>query len=198
MSYTTIGEGAERIEDGLEVISESKTIVRFTPDHVHLYWQLFKFLNGKDRDVLYLFFIAGKKQKDVMAILNRSQPGLCYDIRVIRRRLKFIFYMNCIYDIYADFLDSEQRNNVFEENEIEVLTAMFHTTSYTLASKITGKSQMTVRSLFSRCLLKMRKNKLWEIYEIFSAIRENLNVLKRVYGKVDNSEVDSEPSKSLF
>jgi hypothetical protein len=44
----------------------------------------------------------------------------------------------------------------------------------------------------------MRKNKLWEIYEIFSAIRENLNVLKRVYGKVENSEVDSEPSKSMF
>ena len=35
---------------------------------------------------------ARKKQKDVQRILGRSQPSLCYDIKRIRRRLKFIFY----------------------------------------------------------------------------------------------------------
>jgi hypothetical protein len=197
MDCFSLGDGMDRLEDGLEVVTESKSVIRLAPEQVQDYWSLFKYLNGKDRDILYLFFVAGKKQNDVREILGRSQPGLCYDIRVIRRRLKFIYYMNCIYDLYIEFLDSETRS-IFDDNEVEVLSALLNTTSYTMAAKITGKSQMTVRSLFSRSLERMRDNNMWELYEIFAAIRENLNVLKRVYGKVDNSTVDSEPSKSQF
>lgn len=195
--YYTIGEGVDRIEQGLDVVGESRTVSKFFPEHVKTYWQLFKYLNGKDRDILYLFFIAGKKQNDVMAILKRSQPGLCYDIRIIRKRLKFIFYINCVYDLYLEFLESDRRA-IFTEDELEILTSMFNTTSYTMSSRITGKSQMTVRVVFSKCISKMKENKLWEIYEIFSAIKENLNILKRVYEKVDRNGVDTKPSKSLF
>jgi hypothetical protein len=123
--------------------------------------------------------VSRKKQKDVQSILGRSQPSLCYDIKRIRRRLRFIFYLHKVFDIFVNFVQSEQ--NSFTPEEMEILTLMFYTSSFTLTSEIIDVSQVRVRYTYNKCLRRMEELELWDAYEIFLVIRSNLNIVKRVY-----------------
>ena len=120
-----------------------------------------------------------KKQKEVQKILNRPQPTLCYDISRIRKRIKFVTYLLSIYDIFFTFIQNAQTN--FTDTEIKILTLMFYTSSFTHTSDMLKISQVRVRYTFDNCLEKMEKLQMWEIYEIFMSIRQNLNIIKRKY-----------------
>ena len=158
---------------------ERVKIPMFTVEQVKHFKPILKFLNEKDRDILYLIFVANKKQKSVQKILDRSQPSLCYDIRRIRRRLKFIFYLTSISDVFLNFLKYESEE--FDSESIEVLTLMFYTTSFTQVAKVSNKRQIRIRYIFDKVVISLAKDENWPLYEIFQAIRENLNIVKRVY-----------------
>lgn len=140
---------------------------------------MFGFLNDKDRDILFLIFVSRKKQKDVQRILGRSQPSLCYDIKRIRYRLKFIFYLHEVFDIFVEFVQKSGDN--FSKEEMGVLTLMFYTSSFTLTSRILGISQVRTRYAFTKCLWKMHEMDMYDVYEIFNNIRHNLNMVRRIY-----------------
>ena len=152
---------------------------QFTVDQLRAFKPILSFLNAKDRDILYLVFVSGKKQKDMQEILGRSQPSLCYDIKRIRKRLQFIFYLNSVFDIFMEFVADPPEG--FEPFEVEVMLLMFYTSSFTLTSEILGVSQVKVRYSFDRCLRRMEEAEMWEIYEIFMVVRNNLNLVRRVY-----------------
>lgn len=153
----------------------------FSVEQVRTFRPIMSFLNEKDRDILHLIFVAGKKQKEVQRILGRSQPSLCYDIKRIRRRLKFVFYLHSVFDIFVEFLTRSREDDSFELEELDVLTMMFYTTSFTLAARVLGMSQVRVRYLYDRCLRRMREEELWDVYEIFVVVRSNLNIVRRLY-----------------
>jgi hypothetical protein len=92
--------------------------------------------------------------------------------------------------------DCDPHEGYFSVQEIEVLILMFYTSSFTLTAKILRVSQVKVRYLYNRCLQRIeeiamceelngqRRNegmKMWEVYEIFTQVRFNLNIIKRVY-----------------
>lgn len=144
---------------------------------------ILRMLNEKDRDIFYLVFVAKKKQKAIQKIMGRSQPSLCYDIKKIRLRMKFIHFLNKVSGIYNDFAVNHDKNG-FTNKEITILTAMFYTTSYTHASLISGIQQHELRTVFSECLAKLKEKENWEIYEIFNNIKRNLNIIRRFnYGE---------------
>lgn len=210
-------EGVRRQEE-----SDGAELPYFTVEQARQFKPLFKFLNEKDRDILYLIFVSKKRQKDVQWILGRSQPSLCYDIQRIRRRLKFIFYLHNVFDIFLNFVCAEEErrmkaemsgterkelddtdidyaNYYFSAHEMEVLTLMFYTSSFTLTARVLGVSQVKIRYIYNRCLRRIeetamreglnpenRRNQgmqMWEVYEIFLQVRSNLNIIKRVYRK---------------
>jgi hypothetical protein len=152
---------------------------RFSVEQLRAFKPILSFLNAKDRDILYLVFVSGKKQKDIQEILGRSQPSLCYDIKRIRKRLKFIFYLNSVFDIFVEFVGNPPEG--FDEFEVEVMLLMFYTSSFTMVSEVLRVSQVKVRYSFDRCLRKLEEMELWEIYEIFMVVRSNLNLVRRVY-----------------
>jgi len=127
----------------------------------------------------------------VQRILNRSQPSLCYDIKRIRRRLKFIFYIHSVFDIFVNFLVDQRRISTerkavgeegnFTEEELEILTMMFYSSSFTMTADRMGISQVRVRYSYNKCLKRMEELELWEPYEIFIVIRSNLNIIRRIY-----------------
>ena len=53
----------------------------FTADQARSFRSTLRFLNDKDRDILYLMFVSKKKQRDVLKILGRTQSSLVYDIK---------------------------------------------------------------------------------------------------------------------
>ena len=148
---------------------------------------MFNFLNDKDRDILFLIFVSRKKQKDVQRILGRSQPSLCYDIKRIRYRLKFIFYLHEVFDIFVNFVRNSSEG--FSEEEMGVLTLMFYTSSFTLTSRILGISQVRTRYAYNKCLWRLHESEMYDVYEIFNNIRNNLNMVRRIYrGEQDRNK----------
>lgn len=153
--------------------------MHFNPEELKHNFSILNLLNDKDRDILYLIFVSKKKQKEVQKILGRSQPSLCYDIRRIRERVRFIVYLKQVFDIYMDFL--ERNKEEYEPLMLQTLTLMYYTTSFTLTAKVLGCHQMLVRSLFEKALRRMKALQHWEVYEIFSAINHNKNKIRRIY-----------------
>jgi uncharacterized protein YutE (UPF0331/DUF86 family) len=160
---------------------EGAEVQYFTVDQVRGFKPILSFLNDKDRDILFLIFVSRKKQKDVMRILDRSQSSLCYDIQRIRRRLRFISYLYSVFDIFLNFISTKQSH--FTPHEIEIMTLMFYTSSFTMTAKIMKTSQVRIRYTYNKCLNRMEELGIWEPYEIFIVIRSNLNIIKRVYRK---------------
>jgi len=75
----------------------------------------------------------------------------------------------------------ENRASDFSEVERSILIAMFYTSSYYSSSVVLGCSQVRVRFVFSKCLSLLRDLKMWDIYEMFVIIRDNLNMVRRFY-----------------
>ena len=155
-------------------------------DQVRLFKPIFGFLNDKDKDILYLIFVSRKKQKDVQRILNRSQSSLCYDIKRIRKRLEFIVYLHSVFDLFLDFVATKSHH--FTPIEMEILTLMFYTSSFTQTARVMDLSQVKVRYAYNKCVKRMEdmaKNlgmkDMWIPYEIFTSIRRYLNIIRRTY-----------------
>lgn len=184
MSTRCIGSNIENIKKSS--VQEGAAVARFSVDQIRSFRCILSFLNEKDRDILYLIFVSRKKQKDVQRIIERSQPSLCYDIKRIRRRLKFIFYLHSVFDIFIDFssrrsIELVNDKPAFTPQEREILTLMFYTSSFTMMANTMDISQIRVRYSYDKCLTRMEQLEMWDVYEIFSVIRDNLNIVKRVY-----------------
>jgi hypothetical protein len=161
----------------------------FDVEHIRSFKNIFAFLNDKDRDILFLIFVSRKKQKDVQRILKRSQPSLCYDIKRIRRRLKFIFYIHSVLDEFLVFLGSVAEENrgrkaegmppVMTEEEMGMLTLMLYTSSFTMAASMLGVSQVRVRYVYNKCLRRIWEAERYDMYEVFNIIRRELNIVRR-------------------
>jgi hypothetical protein len=152
--------------------------VQIGPEDVRGSRSLFRFLNDKDRDILYLIFVSRKNQVAVSRIMRRTQPCIVYDIKRIKERVRFIAYLRDTFDILADFL--ELRAGSYGQDLVDVLVMMYYTTSYTLSGKVLGLPQIVVRSAFCRALERMRRLRHWEAYELFSVIERNKNKIKRL------------------
>ena len=177
MSAKSVGSKIEGIESS-HPRREAGPQQRFTTAQARAYSQMTSWLNDKDRDILYLIFVSGKKQCEVQDILDRSQPSLCYDIKRIRRRLRLIFYLQSVLDVILSFV--RDRREHFDDSELDILTAMYFTTSFTTAGKLLDESQVRVRYVYDKCLRRMARLSLWEEYEVFTVIRHNLNTVRRV------------------
>lgn len=179
MLSTTVSYVGKQVENIRPGGVEEGVLPYFSVEQVRAFRSIFGFLNDKDRDILYLIFVSRKKQKDVQKILNRSQPSLCYDIKRIRRRLRYIFYIHSVFDIFVKF--AEEKSQYFTPEEMEILTLMFYTSSFTMTAEMMKLSQVRTRYAYNKCLRRMEVLEMWEPYEIFMVIRENLNAIRRVY-----------------
>jgi hypothetical protein len=162
-------------------VEGGRPLPHFTADQIRAFKPIFTFLNDKDVDILYLIFVSQKRQMDVTKLLSRTQSSLAYDIKRIRRRLRFIHYLQEVFDIFLDFVGTERGKGRFTPEEIEILTLMFYTSSFTLTARVLRTSPVRVRHSYTKCLRRMEEEALWDAYEIFTVIRSNLNIVKRVY-----------------
>lgn len=172
-----VGQNAENYK-GIE--NEGEDSPYLSVENIKFFKSLFSFLNPKDRDILYLIFLSKKKQTEVQDIMERGQSSLCYDIKQIRKRLKCISYLHSVSDLFIGFVEKEA-SKYFTPHEIAILTVLFFSTSYIIGAETLKMSQVKVSSCFDKCLRKLRKEKLWEIYEIFYTVQDNLNIVKRTY-----------------
>lgn len=180
-----VGRRVESLKDGPTKDKEC-VLPYFSAEQVKSFRSVFGFLNDKDRDILFLIFVSQKKQNDVQTILGRSQPSLCYDIKRIRRRLKFIFYLHSVFDDFVLFIQEQNNDNSingdnarFSSVDLEIMTLMFYTSSFTIASTMMGISSVRVRYTYNKCLRKVWDMGRYDIYEILNIVRRDLNIVRR-------------------
>jgi hypothetical protein len=152
----------------------------FTVGQIPHFAPVLKFLNKKDLDILFLIFIARKKQASIQYILGRTQSSICYDLKRIRQRIRFIAYLLSVQDAFLSFLESPAAKE-YSTEELDVIASMFYSTSLTQTAEVLKMPQIKVRYVFDTTIRKMEQLGHWEMYEIFTLIRRNLNIVRRVY-----------------
>jgi hypothetical protein len=176
-----VGSSVENMRNRTSAVDDGRTLPQFSPDQIRTFKPIFAFLNDKDVDILYLIFVSRKRQLDVTEILHRTQSSLAYDIKRISRRLRFIHYLQKVFDIFLDFVRRERQGKRFTSDELGILTLMFYTSSFTLTARVLKTSPVRVRHSYTKCIRRMQEEAMWDAYEIFAIIRDNLNIVKRVY-----------------
>jgi hypothetical protein len=138
------------------------------------------FLNNKDRDILFLTFVNGKAQTDIMKLLKRSQPSLSYDIKRIKERVGFICKLLSYFDDVMRFIDSPKSKELPSE-QIMVMTLMYFTTSFSQSSRVSGLKPTRIRYIFDKLIQRLDEAKEARLLELFICIRKNLNAVRRSY-----------------
>jgi hypothetical protein len=177
------GKLLEELQFATKEDFHEKSPVILTENDIPFLSDIFNFLNNKDKDILYLIFISGKTQTDLVKILNRSQPSLSYDIKKIKNRIKFICYLHSQFSIFMDWL--ERADEHFTPEEIMILTLMYYTTSFSQSSSVSRQKPTKIRYIFDKALQKMKKVDE-PMFHFFKNIRKNLNIIRRMYLKVQN------------
>ena len=141
---------------------------------------ILSFLNNKDRDILFLTFINGKAQTDIMKLLKRSQPSLSYDIKRIRERVGFVCKLLSYFADFTMFLGSPKISELPAE-QVMVLTLMYFTTSFSQSARVSGLKPTRVRYIFDKVIIELAKLDEPRLLELFNTIRNNLNAVRRSY-----------------
>jgi len=136
----------------------------------------FRFFGSKDMDIIYLYFIAKKKQEDLMRILGKSQPAVSYDVTRIRDQIDFVVKMVYAIDDFILFITDP--SNTLPTADKEMLTLFFYSTSIVKTSRLMGMSNITCRSHLNTVINHLLGTRP-DMYHLFKYILGNLNNIKK-------------------
>lgn len=184
MYVSSIGDGIENVAVKQRSFQRGGSLI-LTPSQIKSLRNVVRFLNDKDKDILYLIFCSGKKQCNVGSVIGRSQPSLCYDVRKIRKRLEFICYIDRVFPSFISFLNSSASDE-YSPVELDIMSCLLLSTSLTQTASILNYRQIKIRYKFKKILKKMVDMGHWEMYEMFRTVGKSLNMIRRVYPFTDD------------
>lgn len=137
----------------------------------------FRFFGQKDMDIIYLYFLSGKKQEDLVRILGKSQPAISYDVTRIKEQIDFVIKLVSSIDDFVMFIvDDDNRLNTYDR---EMLTLFFYSTSIVKTSRLMGINNITCRSHLNTVVNRLLTNGQVDMYNLFKYIMSNLNNIKK-------------------
>ncbi len=149
----------------------------------------FRFFGSKDMDIIYLYFIAKKKQEDLMRILGKSQPAVSYDVTRIREQIDFVVKMVYAIDDFIMFITDPA--NTMPTADKEMLTLFFYSTSIVKTSRLMGMNNITCRSHLNTVINHLLGTRP-DMYHLFKHILNNLNNIKKYVARPASSPDESE------
>lgn len=142
-----------------------------------------RFLNYKDKDMVYLSFLSKKRQVDLAKILDKTQPAVCYNIKRIKTQVEFVYYFLTKIDYFFTFLQSEE--NELTAHECDILLVLFYCSSITKTSSVIGFHQITCRNKLASVFEYLEKNNP-DIMDVLDYIMLKFNKIKRSIYKQNN------------
>ena len=137
----------------------------------------FRFFGQKDMDIIYLYFLSGKKQEDLVRILGKSQPAISFDVTRIKEQIDFVIKLVSSIDDFVMFIvDDDNRLNTYDR---EMLTLFFYSTSIVKTSRLMGINNITCRSHLNTVVNRLMTNGHVDMYNLFKYIMSNLNNIKK-------------------
>ena len=139
-------------------------------------------LPKKEADLILMYHILKKDQKEIAKILNLSQGGVSHRIARARERLKFLisipkFTRNELFEDMTGVID--------EEVDLIIMWELYRTTCQSQVAGIVGMTQSRVRHRFMKCL-KILEDKCKDLpdldryFEAFTQISQNFNILHEI------------------
>lgn len=159
------------IDLGIDLSSYSNFEIQ---DHLDEY---FGFFGATDTDIIYMYFIANKRQNDLSILFDKTQPAISYDVNRLKEQVEFVMYIVSIFDTVIDFFKDEK--NGLSTYEVDLMLAFFFSTSFIKTAKIMGAQQVTIRCQVNKTIDKLKELGHEEIYQIFQKINCNLNKVKK-------------------
>lgn len=159
------------IDLGVDLSSYSNFEIQ---DHLDEY---FRFFGATDTDIIYMYFIANKRQNDLSILFDKTQPAISYDVNRLKEQVEFVMYIVSIFDTVIDFFKDEK--NGLSTYEVDLMLAFFFSTSFIKTAKIMGAQQVTIRCQVNKTIDKLKELGHEEIYQIFQKINCNLNKVKK-------------------
>lgn len=141
----------------------------------------FRLFGQKDMDIIYLYFLSGKKQEDLVKILGKSQPAISYDVTRIKEQIDFVIKLVSSIDDFIMFIVDD--NNGLNTYDREMLTLFFYSTSLVKTSRLMGIRNISCRSHLNTIVNKLLANGYIDMYNLFKYILSNLNNIKKYVAK---------------
>ena len=145
----------------------------------------FRFFGQKDMDIIYMYFLSGKKQEDLVKILGKSQPAISYDVTRIKEQIDFVIKLVSSVDDFIMFIvDDSNGLNTYDR---EMLTLFFYSTSIVKTSRLMGINNITCRSHLNTVVNRLLSNGHVDMYNLFKYIMSNLNNVKKYVARGEAS-----------
>ena len=138
-------------------------------------------LPKKEYDLLILYFVLKKEQKEIAKILRLTQGGVSHRISRAKARLKFIVNVP---KFTRDELDQDLAG-LFEELDLVILWGLYETTCQSEVAKRVKMTQSRIRHRFMKnleILEKVKDNGAYKkYYDAFKLIsKNNFNILREI------------------
>lgn len=141
-------------------------------DNIH---DILRFLNYYDLDLIYLTFLAKKKQVDLAKILDQTQPSISYNLSRIRRQIEFVYFFLANIDNVINYLRTTEDFTLLQK---QMLLVFFYSLTPTKASQVFKMHPITFKNKLAILLDKLVvKNK--QLYQVFDYIYSNFNKIKK-------------------
>lgn len=138
-------------------------------------------LPKKEYDLIYMYYVLKKEQKEIAKILKLTQGGVSHRISRAKARLKFLVRVPKFTeeDLFKELAD------LFEELDLTILWGLYETTCQSEVAKRVGMTQSRIRHRFMKNLEILEKVKEREVYnkyyEAFHLISDNnFNILREI------------------
>ena len=138
-------------------------------------------LPKKEHDLIIMYYVLKKEQKEIAGILRLTQGGVSHRISRAKARLRFLVKV-------PKFTEDELRTDlgeVFEELDLTILWGLYETTCQSVVAKRVGMTQSRIRHRFMKNLEVLEKYKdvepLDKYFEAFKLIsNNNFNILREI------------------
>lgn len=169
------------VEDGLN-FSDNKEIVTITEDDLRPYLNL---LPKKEADLLLMYYVLRKDQKEIAAILRLTQGGVSHRIARARSRLKYIIEI----PKFKEYTMRKDLAPLFNTIDLDILWGLYKTTCQSQVAQDMNLTQSKVRHRFMKSLKVLEKlttkpsekNKKYITYYVaFQKISKNFNILREI------------------
>jgi DNA-binding MarR family transcriptional regulator len=138
-------------------------------------------LPKKEYDLIFMYYVLKKEQKEIAKILRLTQGGVSHRISRAKKRLRYLVKVPKFTqeELFED-LDS-----LFEELDLIILWGLYETTCQSEVAKKVGLTQSRIRHRFMKNLETLEKvndvetyKKYYEAFHLIS--NNNFNILREI------------------
>lgn len=138
-------------------------------------------LPKKEHDLIIMYYLLKKEQKEIAKILRLTQGGVSHRISRAKARLRFLVKVPKFTkeDLFSELED------FFNELDLKILWGLYETTCQSEVAKQVGMTQSRIRHRFMKNLEVLEKLKdtqeLLKYFDAFKLISQNnFNILREI------------------